>query len=310
MSPASITAMATTPLKPSAATATIAYDIVPVEDIATTFADCVDLAVKTCGGKVLATSDEWFAEAHNLLTAAAPISRKGHFTPKGAWFDGWETRRHGPDYDWCVIQLGYPGTIAGFEVDTAFFTGNHSPFISVEGFVATAGPSAVAVSDSDAINATGDASVHAAAAGASNVAPDTAEGWASVPWVPILPKVVLNPDSRHGFKLAQPTADYFTHLRFRMFPDGGVARLRVYGNVHQVLPADQGEVFDLAAVGSGGRVEAFSDAHFGHPSNLLLPCRGNDMSDGWETKRSRAPEHVDWCLIRESDERKEERRKN
>ncbi|KAF9958329.1 Allantoicase [Mortierella alpina] len=245
----------------------IAYETIEAARLNAAFEDFVDLAVKTRGGKVLYTSDEWFAESHNLLTAAAPISRKGHFTANGAWFDGWETRRHGPEFDWCVIELGYPGTISGFEVDTAFFTGNHSPFVSVEGFVA-ASPS------------------------------DSAEGWESVDWAPILPKVALNPDSRHGFKLEVPTTQFYTHIRFRMFPDGGVARLRVYGKVHQVLPQDAGELFDLAAVGAGGRVEGFSDAHFGNPANLLLPGRGHDMSDGWETKRSRAVGHVDWCQIK------------
>ncbi|KAG0275918.1 Allantoicase [Linnemannia exigua] len=288
----------------------IAYQTIEVADLAAAFADYVDLAVKTRGGEVLTTSDEWFAESHNLLTAAAPISRKGHFTPKGAWFDGWETRRHGPEFDWCVIQLGYPGTIAGFEVDTAFFTGNHSPIVSVEGFVAS--PSAtVAVGPEDvkangtsgvANGATSDqcstvATASGTAASLATVIPDTAEGWEQVQWTPILPKVALSPDSRHGFKLEVPTTQFFTHIRFRMFPDGGVARLRVYGRVHQVLPEDKADVFDLAAVGAGARVEAFSDAHFGHPSNLLLPGRGHDMSDGWETKRSRAPGHVDWSLI-------------
>ncbi|KAK3844396.1 MAG: allantoicase [Linnemannia gamsii] len=281
----------------------IAYQTVEVADLAVTFADYVDLAVKTRGGEVLTTSDEWFAESHNLLTAAAPISRKGHFTPKGAWFDGWETRRHGPEFDWCVIQLGYPGTIAGFEVDTAFFTGNHSPLVSVEGFVAAGSEDVKANGTSGVANgATSDQSSTVAAAGGAaaslaTVIPDTAEGWEQVQWTPILPKVALNPDSRHGFKLEVPTTQFFTHIRFRMFPDGGVARLRVYGRVHQVLPADKADVFDLASVGAGARVEAFSDAHFGHPSNLLLPGRGHDMSDGWETKRSRAPGHVDWSLI-------------
>ena len=213
----------------------------------------------------------------------------------------------------CVIQLGYPGTIAGFEVDTAFFTGNHSPFVSVEGFVAS--PSAmVAAGPEDVKNGTSGVAVNgatsdesstvavtasgAAAASLATVVPDTAEGWEQVQWTPILPKVALSPDSRHGFKLEAPTTQFFTHIRFRMFPDGGVARLRVYGKVYQVLPEDKADVFDLAAVGAGARVEAFSDAHFGHPSNLLLPGRGHDMSDGWETKRSRAPGHVDWSLIR------------
>ncbi|KAF9934532.1 Allantoicase [Linnemannia zychae] len=277
-----------------AAASAIAYKTVEVADIATTFADYVDLAVKTRGGKLLTVSDEWFAEAHNLLTAAAPISRKGHFTPKGAWFDGWETRRHGPEFDWCVIQLGYPGTIAGFEVDTAFFTGNHSPFVSVEGFVAAGSEDAVKASGVVANGATSDQSSTVASASV----PETAEAWEQVQWIPILPKVPLNPDSRHGFKLEVPTSQFFTHIRFRMYPDGGVARLRVYGKVHQVLPEDKAEVFDLAAVGAGGRVESFSDAHFGHPSNLLLPGRGHDMSDGWETKRSRAPSHTDWSLIK------------
>ncbi|KAF9912675.1 Allantoicase [Linnemannia zychae] len=295
----------------AAPTAAIAYQTIEVADLAATFAEYVDLAVKTRGGKVLTTSDEWFAESHNLLTAAAPISRKGHFTPKGAWFDGWETRRHGPEFDWCVIQLGYPGTIAGFEVDTAFFTGNHSPFVSVEGFVVS--PSATVAAGLEDVKANGTSGVAAngatsdqsstvsavgAAASLATVVPDTAEGWEHVQWTPILPKVALNPDSRHGFKLEVPTTQFFTHIRFRMFPDGGVARLRVYGKVHQVLPKDKADVFDLAGVGAGARVDSFSDAHFGHPSNLLLPGRGHDMSDGWETKRSRAPGHVDWSLIK------------
>ncbi|KAG0258997.1 Allantoicase [Mortierella polycephala] len=293
MSPATTATTTTSPssapvgtkLVPTEAVAS-SYQTVETADLGTAFADYVDLAVKSRGGKVLHVSDEWFAEARNLITAAAPISRKGHFTANGAWFDGWETRRHGPEYDWCVIQLGYPGTIAGFEVDTAFFTGNHSPFVSVEGFVA---PLATSLGQADA---------DAEKMNKSVAVPDSAEGWESVNWVPILPKVPLNPDSRHGFKLDTPTSAYYTHVRFRMFPDGGVARLKVFGQVHKFLPENKAEVFDLAAVGAGGRVESFSDAHFGHPSNMLLPGRGHDMSDGWETKRSRAVGHVDWCQIK------------
>ncbi|KAF9385497.1 Allantoicase [Podila verticillata] len=278
----------TTPLKVASDSSDITYATVTVSELASTFGDYTDLAVRTRGGKVLTVSEEWFAEADNLITAAAPISRKGHFTAKGAWFDGWETRRHGPSFDWCVIQLGFAGSIAGFEVDTAFFTGNHSPFVSVEGFAA---PGHASASDVDG------------AQGSQNTGagvPDSAEGWEKVDWAPVLPKVTLNPDSRHGFKIqSSPVMDtVFTHVRFRMYPDGGVSRLRVYGKVHQDLPQDKHQVFDLAAVAAGGQVEGYSDAHFGHPSNLLLPGRGHDMSDGWETKRSRAPGHVDWCNIK------------
>ncbi|KAG0046694.1 Allantoicase [Gryganskiella cystojenkinii] len=300
MSPTTITSVPETTLLPTKAVvasgalsadsaSTINYQNVPTEKLDEAFGDFVDLAVKTCGGHVLVTSDEWFAETHNLLTAAAPISRKGHFTANGAWFDGWETRRHGSGFDWCVIQLGLPGTIAGFEIDTAFFTGNHSPLVSVEGF--TAGSATVAAGDKVTDGEKGGSED-------DEQMPITAEDWAAIRWVPILPKVSLNPDSRHGFKLEQISTSFFTHVRFRMYPDGGVARLRVYGNVHKALPRDPAAVFDLAAVSSGARVEDFSDAHYGHPSNLLLPGRGHDMSDGWETKRSRAAGHIDWCHIK------------
>ncbi|GJJ77301.1 allantoicase [Entomortierella parvispora] len=244
--------------------------IVPVEKINETFKEYIDLAVATRGGKILTLTDEWFAEAKNLLTPTAPISAPGRFVPTGAWYDGWETRRHNsPNYDWCVIQLGYAGNIAGFEVDTAHFTGNHSPFVSVEGF-----------------KETGKAQTR------------THEEWAALEWTPILSKVALNPNSRHGFKLAAPTEDYYTHIRFCMYPDGGVARLRVYGNVHQVHPENKHELYDLASAAAGSVITDFSDAHYGHPSNMLLPGRGHDMSDGWETKRSRAPGHVDHCTIK------------
>ncbi|KAG0273100.1 hypothetical protein BGZ95_011103 [Linnemannia exigua] len=191
--------------------------VVPVDKIASTFKDNIDLAVATRGGKILTLTDEWFADCSNLLTATAPISAPGRFVPTGAWYDGWETRRHNaPNHDWCVIQLGYPGNIAGFEIDTSYFTGNHSPFVSVEGFTESS---------------------------PAKAASRTHEEWAQVAWAPVLTKVALNPGSRHGFKLEQPTAEAFTHVRFCMYPDGGVARLRVYGNVHQF--GQPGHVTDI-----------------------------------------------------------------
>lgn len=101
-----------------------------------------------------------------------------------------------------------------------------------------------------------------------------------------------------------------------MYPDGGIARFRVYGLVSPIFPVDPGAELDLAHVLSGGRVVRVSDQHFGTGSNLLLPGRGKwrylftailysthyptgkDMGDGWETKRSRTPGHVDWAIIK------------
>ncbi|KAG0319007.1 Allantoicase [Dissophora globulifera] len=248
-----------------------AHHAVEAKNIDDAFKDYIDLAVATRGGKVLNVTDEWFADAENLLTAKAPISCPGKFVPSGAWYDGWETRRHNPHYDWAIIKLGYPGTIAGFEIDTAFFTGNHAPFASVEGFKEDA---------------------------TSMVVERTHEQWAAVEWTSILPKVALNPNARHGFKLEQPTTDYYTHIRFSIYPDGGVARLRVFGAVHKLIPENKHEIYDLASAGAGSVVTEFSDAHYGHPSNLLLPGRGHDMSDGWETKRSRTQGHVDHAVIK------------
>ncbi|KAF9978381.1 hypothetical protein BGZ73_002560 [Actinomortierella ambigua] len=249
---------------------TPAFTSVEPAQIEATFKNFIDLAVATRGGKILTLTDEWFADCHNLLTAAAPVSKPGTFTANGAWYDGWETRRHNPTFDWCVIQLGYAGTIAGFEIDTSYFTGNHSPFVSVEGYTETSGKDV--------------ARSH--------------EEWAKVEWTPILGKVALNPHARHGFKLETPTKEYYTHLRFCMYPDGGVARLRAYGTVQKIVPENKNEKYDLAAISSGSTIDGFSDAHYGHPSNLLLPGRGHNMSDGWETKRSRSPGHVDWTLIK------------
>jgi allantoicase len=82
-----------------------------------------------------------------------------------------------------------------------------------------------------------------------------------------------------------------------MFPDGGIARFRLYGEVVPVLPADVDAVFDLAATVNGGVAVQCSDQHFGTKDNLLLPGRGVDMGDGWETARSRG-EHIDWTIIR------------
>lgn len=55
-------------------------------------------------------------------------------------------------------------------------------------------------------------------------------------------------------------------------------------------------MIDLVALENGGRVIAYSDAHFGHPRNLINPGRGINMGDGWETKRRRAP-GFDWCIL-------------
>jgi allantoicase len=165
-----------------------------------------------------------------------------------------------------VIRLGVAsGRVRGVEIDTAFFNGNEAPEIAVQGTFS---------SDDDAVKS------------------KDYTGWET-----ILAKQACGPSQRHGWELPQLTGPAYTHVRLQMFPDGGIARFRLFGRAVPVFPADVAAVFDLAATVNGGLAVACSDQHFGAISNLLLPGRGHDMGDGWETSRSRGP-HVDWAVIR------------
>jgi allantoicase len=229
-----------------------------------------DLISATLGGKILAFSDQWFAEASNLLTPTAPIRQPGKMVFTGAWFDGWETRRHNPEpFDWVIVRLGVAsGTVDGVEIDTAFFSGNHAPAISVEGCF--------------------------------NLNDDEVVSWkgARGSWETILGIQQCGPSKRFGWKLDEPKVKKYTHVRLNMYPDGGIARFRLFGHAVPVFPVDAEAIFDLAAAQNGGVAISCSDQHFGTKDNLLLPGRGKDMSDGWETARSRTKGHVDWTIIR------------
>jgi allantoicase len=238
------------------------------DDLPTEFTNHVDLASERLGGAVLFANDDFFAPKENLLKASAPVFLEGEYTERGKWMDGWESRRRRtPGFDWCLVRLGLAGRVRGVVVDTSFFRGNFPESCSLEACVASA--------NADVEELTREA----------------------LEWVEILPLSRLEGDSRNPF--AVESDERFTHLRFKIYPDGGVARLRVYG---EVLPdwestGRAGGWVDLAAVENGGLVIATSDEFFGHRHNLIMPGRASDMSDGWETKRRRGPGH-DWCVIK------------
>lgn len=223
------------------------------------------------GAKVLAFSDQWFAEAANLLKPTAPVSQPGKMVFTGAWYDGWETRRHNAEpFDWVVIRLGVAsGTVEGVEVDTAFFTGNYAPAISVEGCFSP--------DDDDQV---------------------VSWGGGRGRWETILGVRACGPSRRFAWRLDAPSAKQYTHVRLNMYPDGGIARFRLYGHAVPVFPPDADAVVDLASAQNGGVAVSCSDQHFGARHNLLLPGRGADMGDGWETARSRARGHVDWAIVK------------
>ncbi|HXD34258.1 MAG TPA: allantoicase [Pyrinomonadaceae bacterium] len=232
------------------------------------FTELIDLASERLGAAVLYANDEFFAPKENLLKPAAPIFIEGKYTDLGKWMDGWESRRRRtPGYDWCILRLGLPGIVRGVVVDTSFFRGNYPEQCSLE-----------------ACNVSGQ----------PDVATLTSD---KTTWREILPQSNLKGDSQNPFAIDDN--ERVTHLRFKIFPDGGVARLRVYG---EVLP-DWEEIrragghVDLAAVENGALVLSCSDMFFGHRHNLIMPGRALDMSDGWETKRRRGPGY-DWVIIK------------
>ena len=232
----------------------------------TDFTDLVDLAAEALGGTVIAANDEFFAPKEALLKATPAEWREGLYTERGKWMDGWETRRRRtPGFDWAIIHLGAAGIVRGVVIDTAFFRGNYPESASIEGCEVEGTPSV-------------DVLLH----------PSTV-------WRTILPQVALSGDSRNSF----PTVDSgrLTHLRLNIFPDGGVARLRVHGDVRPLHEGDGDASIDLAALENGGYSMICSDMFFGHRQNLILPGRSTHMGNGWETQRRRGPGH-DWTIIR------------
>ncbi|KAL4080245.1 galactose-binding domain-like protein [Scleroderma yunnanense] len=239
------------------------YQTVPLEEFSSVLGSTTELSSIALGGKIIKVSDEFFAAAHHLLLVEPPHSLQGQYGPNGALYSGWESRRHNPTHDWCIIKLGTAGVIVGFDIDTSYFNGNEAPEASVDALFLTE---------------------------------DNGNDLEDAQWTEILPRIPLGPSSRHLYLIPETTQ--YTYVRLNMYPDGGIARFRVYGHVSPVQPADDCESFDLAHVFAGGRVVFTSDQHYGVGSNLILPGRGKDMSDGWETKRSRQQGHKDLVIVK------------
>jgi len=232
------------------------------------FTELTDLAAARVGGRALAASDEFFAPKESLLKPGRGEFIPGKFTSRGKWMDGWETRRRRtPGHDWCVIRLGMPGVIRGVEVDTNHFIGNFPERCALAACYRPDGPAVAAL-----------------------LGPKTA-------WEELLAPARLQGGAQNLFPIGSPRV--FTHVRLDIYPDGGVARLRVYGEVAVDVAAlaRSKRLVDLAAVQNGGLVLGASDMHFGAKDNLIMPGRAADMGDGWETRRRRGPGH-DWLVLR------------
>lgn len=231
----------------------------------TTPTERIDLAAARLGGQALLCSDDFFAPMSNLNQPGRGVFIADRYTERGKWMDGWESRRRrGPGYDWCILRLGAPGRVRALDVDTNHFTGNYPEHCSVDAIELSQEPPLEALSQQA--------------------------------WWPLLPLRTLSGGSQHLFEVQDPRR--VTHVRLNIFPDGGVARLRVYGEVQPDWAAlgAAGEV-DLAAAVHGGEALLCSDMYFSHRNNLLMPGRGVNMGDGWETRRRRGP-GWDWLILR------------
>jgi allantoicase len=228
----------------------------------TDFTDLPDLAVRTLGGSVMAASDESFEEKENLLNPWPPTFRPATFGPKGQEYDGWETRRRRESgHDWALVRLGLPGVIRGVVIDTAWFKGNYPPHASVEACAVDGHPTDLSGAD----------------------------------WVEIVPRSPLKGDTAHAIPV--DVERLFTHVRLNMFPDGGIARLRVHGEVVPDPTYLTGLTIDLAALENGARVTECSNMFYSSPDNMLFPGLARNQSEGWETARRRDAGN-DWALIR------------
>lgn len=221
----------------------------------------VNLAASEAGARVVACSDEFFGAAQRCLQSSSSVFIVDKFDDHGKWVDGWETqRRRQGGHDFAVIQLAFPGRLKGLDIDTSHFTGNFPPAASVQGCY-------------------------------SLTEPDD-----STQWVDIVPSMPLSGDAHHFVDVSDDDR-VWTHVRLNIYPDGGVARFRVYGQpVVDWSLQDADTLHEVSALHLGGRIVAYNDAHFGTPFRLLMPGRGVNMGDGWETRRRRDAGY-DWCVI-------------
>ena len=219
----------------------------------------VNLASPRMGTKIHSVSDDFFAEAPRMLQDTIPVFVPDKFDDNGKWMDGWESsRRRQGGHDWCIISLSEPGVIKLVDINTAHFTGNYPPGAMVE----------VGYSLDGDIN--------------------------KVEWHTLIEHVNLGPDAHH--LLESKYLSKVNLVRLNIFPDGGVARLRLFGDVQRDWGNQKNDIVELSALRSGGSILGYNDAHYGDVNALLSQGRGLTMGDGWETRRRREPGN-DWIVV-------------
>ena len=223
----------------------------------------IDLAQPRLGSKVISRTDDFFASADRIINPSAPVFKEGLFDKNGKWMDGWESRRkRTPGHDYLIIKLGKPGSISKVNVDTSHFNGNQPSMISIE----------------------------ACNSKSNNIK--------NFKWKSLLGKKKTKANSPHIFKTSSKSV--FTHIKLNIFPDGGVARLRLYGNISKEKNDFKNKTINLASLLDGASVIACNNEHFGKAENILAPGKAKNMGDGWETRRRR-DKGFDWLILNSID---------
>ncbi len=220
----------------------------------------INLADPRYGTKIIFKTDDFFASANRILKTNPPIFKEGVFDKHGKWMDGWETRRRRrKGFDYLIIKIGKPGKIFNVDIDTSYFNGNQPTHASLQACY-------------------------------SNKKPNN-----KTRWIKILDKKKLGPNKNHNFKIKNKSI--FTHIKLNIFPDGGVARLRIYGEVEIKKINFGNKLINLTSVLNGASIVGCNNEHFGRAENVLAPGKGKNMGDGWETRRSRG-KNFDWLIIK------------
>ena len=220
----------------------------------------INLADPRIGSKIIFKTDDFFAAAHRILNIDAPVFKDGLFDKHGKWMDGWETRRRrSKGFDYLILKLGKPGKIFDIDIDTTHFNGNQPTHASVEGCFSRTKPNK------------------------------------KTKWTRLLGKKKLGPNKNHGLK--SQNKSIFNYIKLNIFPDGGVARLRLYGKIEMEKNILNNKNINLTSVLNGASIIGCNNEHFGRAENIIAPGKGKNMGDGWETRRSRG-KNFDWLIIK------------
>tara|TARA_Y100000590_G_scaffold257670_1_gene289381 strand:- start:3553 stop:4539 length:987 start_codon:yes stop_codon:yes gene_type:complete len=220
----------------------------------------INLAEPRLGSKIIFKTDDFFASAGRILKSESPVFKEGLFDKNGKWMDGWETRRRRTKgFDYLIIKLGKPGKISKVDLDTTHFSGNQPTHASLQACFSKNKPNK------------------------------------KTKWITILNKKKLGPNKNHNFNTYSKLS--FNYIRLNIFPDGGMARIRLFGKIDLEKVNLNGKIKNLSSVLNGASIVGCNNEHFGRAENVIAPGRAKNMGDGWETRRSRG-KNYDWLIIK------------